>query len=45
MIAWANFEMRRPRLTPSYRAGLEFKDVDPRAIEHFCAKHGAGTPA
>lgn len=42
MIAWANFEMRRPRLTPSYRAGLDFKDADGQAIEAFCVKYGSG---
>lgn len=42
MIAWANFEMRRPRLTPSYRAGLDFKEADARAIEAFCVKNGSG---
>ena len=41
MIAWANFEMRRPSLTPSYRAGLDFKDADSRAIARFAERHGA----
>ncbi|MCA1561264.1 MAG: PilZ domain-containing protein [Acidobacteria bacterium] len=33
-IAWASFEMPRG-ISPQYRAGLEFSEADPRAVEAF----------
>ena len=36
-VAWAMFEM--PGGKPHYRAGLEFRDADPAAIDRFCAAH------
>ena len=38
-VAWAVFEM--PGGKPHYRAGLEFRDGDPAAIDRFCAAHQA----
>jgi hypothetical protein len=38
VIAWAAFEM--PSKTgPHYRAGLEFFNADPNAIDAYCARH------
>jgi hypothetical protein len=39
-IAWAKFELPRvPDAAPQYRAGVEFTDSDPAAIEGFCDKN------
>jgi len=39
-IAWAKFELPRvPDAAPQYRAGVEFTDSDPSAIEGFCDKN------
>jgi CheY-like chemotaxis protein len=37
-IAWAKFELPRPTEAPRYRAGVEFADTDPEALEEFCAQ-------
>lgn len=36
-VAWASFEI--PKATPRYRAGLEFRDADVKAVEAFCKRH------
>jgi hypothetical protein len=39
-IAWAKFELPTgPSRAPHYRAGVEFTDSDPAALESFCDKH------
>jgi hypothetical protein len=37
-IAWAKFELPKPNDPPRYRAGLDFADADPAAVEEFCTK-------
>lgn len=37
-VAWAFFEMPKGEL-PRYRAGVEFKDAEPRAVDAFCRRH------
>jgi hypothetical protein len=37
-IAWATFEIP-PKIGPQYRAGIEFVDADPAAIDAFCSRH------
>ena len=39
-IAWAFFEIP-PRSGPQYRAGINFADADPGAVESFCHRHKA----
>jgi hypothetical protein len=39
-IAWAAFEIP-PQIGPQYRAGIDFVDADPAAIETFSLKHRA----
>jgi NAD(P)-dependent dehydrogenase (short-subunit alcohol dehydrogenase family) len=39
-VAWASFEIP-PNSGPRYRAGLEFVDADPAAVEAFCHRHKA----
>ena len=39
-VAWASFEIP-PNSGPRYRAGLEFVDADPAAVEAFCQRHKA----
>jgi hypothetical protein len=34
-IAWASFEMPKGKPAPQYRAGLEFLDADPAAMQRF----------
>jgi len=36
-IAWSSFELP-PSRGPRYRAGMEFKEIDPRVLEQFCGK-------
>ena len=38
-IAWAKFELPDPSAPPRYRAGVEFTDADPTAVESFCQKN------
>jgi hypothetical protein len=38
IVAWASFEIP-PKSSPRYRAGLEFFNADPAAIEAFCQRH------
>ncbi len=39
-IAWAKFELPiPPAKSPQYRAGVEFTDSDPGAMENFCERH------
>lgn len=38
-IAWAKFELPNPTEPPRYRAGVEFADADPAAVEAFCDKN------
>lgn len=38
-IAWAEFQMPGRSSTPHYRAGVEFLDVDAKAISAFCDRH------
>jgi hypothetical protein len=37
-IAWAKFEIPA-KIGPQYRAGVEFVDADPAAVDAFCARH------
>jgi hypothetical protein len=37
-IAWAKFELPKPSDPPRYRAGVDFVDADPIALEDYCAK-------
>ena len=37
-VAWAKFELPKPTDAPRYRAGLEFSDADPEALDEFCSK-------
>ena len=39
-VAWAAFELP-PKTAPQYRAGLEFVDGDPDALDAFCGRHRA----
>lgn len=36
-VAWAFFEI--PKGVSHYRAGLEFKDAEPKAVDAFCKRH------
>jgi len=36
-VAWAFFEI--PKGVSRYRAGIEFKDADPKAVDAFCKRH------
>jgi hypothetical protein len=38
-IAWASFELPQMATTPHYRAGVEFNDADPQAVDAFCKRH------
>jgi hypothetical protein len=38
-VAWAKFELPRPTEPPRYRAGVEFSDADPSAMDDYCEKH------
>ena len=38
-VAWAKFELPKPTEPPRYRAGVEFADADPAAMDDYCAKH------
>jgi hypothetical protein len=38
-VAWAKFELPEPSAPPRYRAGVEFADADPAALESFCHKN------
>ena len=40
-VAWAKFELPNPTAPPRYRAGVEFTDADPAAVESFCVKNKA----
>jgi len=40
-VAWAKFELPDPSAAPQYRAGVEFSDADPGAVESFCQKNKA----
>jgi molybdopterin-binding protein len=37
-VAWAAFEIP-PKVGPQYRAGLEFTDANPSAVDAFCDRH------
>ena len=37
-VAWTSFEMS-PAGAPRYRAGINFEDADPAAVDAFCARH------
>jgi hypothetical protein len=37
-VAWAAFEIP-PKAGPQYRAGVEFTDADPLAVDAFCDRH------
>jgi CheY-like chemotaxis protein len=37
-VAWAKFELPRPTEPPRYRAGVEFADADPAAMDDYCSK-------
>ena len=39
-VAWTHFEMS-PSGAPRYRAGINFEDADPAAVDAFCARHKA----
>ena len=36
-VAWTSFEIQ-PNSSPRYRAGLEFVDADPAALEAYCGR-------
>ena len=38
-IAWAKFELPKPTEPPVYRAGVEFLDADPTALDKFASKN------
>ena len=38
-VVWAQFELPTASPAPRYRAGIDFADADPSAIESFCQKH------
>ncbi|HET7219396.1 MAG TPA: PilZ domain-containing protein [Vicinamibacterales bacterium] len=38
-VAWAKFELPKPTEPPRYRAGVEFNDADPAAMDEYCNKH------
>lgn len=38
-VAWAKFELPKPTEPPRYRAGVEFADADPAAMDDYCSKH------
>ena len=38
-VAWAKFELPKPTEPPRYRAGVEFNDADPSAMDDYCSKH------
>jgi PilZ domain-containing protein len=40
IVAWASFEIP-PQSGPRYRAGINFVDANPPAVEAFCARHRA----
>jgi len=37
-VAWTSFEMS-PSGAPRYRAGINFEDADPAAVDVFCTRH------
>ena len=37
-IAWAKFELPKPSDPPRYRAGVDFTDADPVAVDTYCLK-------
>lgn len=37
-VAWAFFEIPKGQ-SPRYRAGVEFKDAEPKAVDAFCKRH------
>jgi len=37
-VAWTSFEMS-PSGAPRYRAGINFEDADPAAVEAFCTRY------
>lgn len=37
-IAWAKFELPKPSDPPRYRAGVDFTDADPAAVDNYCLK-------
>jgi len=37
-VAWASFEMP-PKVGPRYRAGIQFNDANPKAIDEFRTRH------
>jgi PilZ domain len=39
-VAWIAFETL-PTGTPRFRAGINFEDADPAAVDSFCARHRA----
>lgn len=44
-IVWAAFEVSRVSGTALYRAGVQFIDVDARALNNFLVRHGRDTSA
>jgi hypothetical protein len=41
-VAWAKFELARGKAPAHYRAGVEFADADPAALEAFCSRNREG---
>jgi hypothetical protein len=41
-VAWASFEIP-PESVPRYRAGIEFIDANPEAVDAYCARHARRT--
>ncbi len=43
-VAWSNLELPKGR-SPQYRAGVEFSDADPEALEAFYARLASSAPS
>jgi hypothetical protein len=41
-VAWAFFEI--PKGVSRYRAGVEFKDAEGKAVDAFCRRHTSRPP-
>ena len=43
-VAWSAFEVSKEEPVPFYRAGLEFTDTPPPALEEFCRRYCSDEP-
>ena len=41
VVAWVSYEI--PKGVARYRAGIDFKDAEPKSVEAFCNRHKQGT--